>query len=300
MENKIYKLSDEQFVELLKKSSTISEVLFKLGYTVKGNSWGYSQVKRRMDDLNLDYSIFKGKSAVTKITKLNNVRKEDILKENCKHQRTVLRRYVIKNNLITYKCAICGCTEWQGKTLSLELDHINGINNDNRLENLRFLCPNCHSQTSTYGSRNQQVNSSEYDIPDDLRKMVEEKYDEVKSVKKVSSILGIRRCVVTKIVNESGQKHSNQKYIIRYDKDWNELARYGSLVEAAKALIEANEVKTKRVKTCTRTIMYNKDNFWLNSHWKILDGSGIINNPLLESSLIDSENNVDEAQAKAA
>ena len=300
MENKIYKLSDEQFVELLKKSSTISEVLFKLGYTVKGNSWGYSQVKRRMDDLNLDYSIFKGKSAVIKITKLNNVRKEDILKENCKHQRTVLRRYVIKNNLIPYKCAICGCTEWQGKTLSLELDHINGINNDNRLENLRFLCPNCHSQTSTYGSRNQQVNSSEYNIPDDLRKMVEEKYDEVKSVKKVSSILGIRRCVVTKIVNESGQKHSNQKYIIRYDKDWNELARYGSLVEAAKALIEANEVKTKRVKTCTRTIMYNKDNFWLNSHWKILDGSGIINNPLLESSLIDSENNVDEAQAKAA
>lgn len=300
MENKIYKLSDEQFVELLKKSSTISEVLFKLGYAVKGNSWGYSQVKRRMDDLNLDYSIFKGKSAVIKTNKLNNVKKEDILKENCKHQRTVLRRYVIKNNLIPYKCAICGCTEWQGKTLSLELDHINGVNNDNRLENLRFLCPNCHSQTSTYGSRNQQLNSSEYDIPDDLRKMVEEKYDEVKSVKMVSSILGIRRCVVTKIVNESGQKHSNQKYIIRYDKDWNELVRYGSLVEAAKALIEANEVKTKRVKTCTRTIMYNKDNFWLNSHWKILDGSGIINNPLLEPSLIDSEDNVDEAQAKAA
>lgn len=300
MENKIYKLSDEQFVELLKKSSTISEVLFKLGYTVKGNSWGYSQVKRRMDDLNLDYSIFKGKSAVIKTNKLNNVKKEDILKENCKHQRTVLRRYIIKNNLIPYKCAICGCTEWQGKTLSLELDHINGVNNDNRLENLRFLCPNCHSQTSTYGSRNQQINSSEYNIPDDLRKMVEEKYDEVKSVKKVSSILGIRRCVVTKIVNESDQKHSNQKYIIRYDKDWNELARYGSLVEAAKALIEANEVKTKRVKTCTRTIMYNKDNFWLNSHWKILDGSGIINNPLLEPSLIDSEDNVDEAQAKAA
>ncbi len=300
MENKIYKLSDEQFVELLKKSSTISEVLFKLGYTVKGNSWGYSQVKRRMDDLNLDYSIFKGKSAVIKTNKLNNVKKEDILKENCKHQRIVLRRYIIKNNLIPYKCAICGCTEWQGKTLSLELDHINGINNDNRLENLRFLCPNCHSQTSTYGSRNQQLNSSEYDISDDLRKMVEEKYNEVKSVKKVSSILGIRRCVVTKIVNESGQKHSNQKYIIRYDKDWNEIARYGSLVEAAKALIEANEVKTKRVKTCTRTIMYNKDNFWLNSHWKILDGSGIINNPLLEPSLIDSEDTVDEAQAKAA
>ena len=299
MENKIYKLSDEQFVELLKKSSTISEVLFKLGYTTKGNSWGYSQIKRRMTDLNLDYSIFKGKSYLAN-KKSDKISEQDILRENCKHQRTILRRYIIKNNLIPYKCAICGCTEWQGKTLSLELDHINGINNDNRLENLRFLCPNCHSQTSTYGSRNQQLNESKYDISDELRTMVENKYKEVKNIKQVSSILGIRRCVVTKIVNESGQKHSNQKYVIRYDKDWNELKRYGSLVETAKDLIESGEVKTKRIKTCTRTIMYNKDNFWLNSHWKILDGSGIINNPLLESSLIDSEDTVDEAQAKAA
>ena len=299
MENKIYKLSDEQFVELLKKSSTISEVLFKLGYTTKGNSWGYSQIKRRMTDLNLDYSIFKGKSYLAN-KKHDKISEQDILRENCKHQRTVLRRYVIKNDLIPYKCAICGCTEWQGKTLSLELDHINGINNDNRLENLRFLCPNCHSQTSTYGSRNQQLNESKYDISDELRTMVENKYKEVKNIKQVSSILGIRRCVVTKIVNESGQKRSNQKYVIRYDKDWNELKRYGSLVETAKDLIESGEVKTKRIKTCTRTIMYNKDNFWLNSYWKILDDSGIINNPLLEPSLIDSENTVDEAQAKAA
>lgn len=299
MENKIYKLSDEQFVELLKKSSTISEVLFKLGYTTKGNSWGYSQIKRRMTDLNLDYSIFKGKSYLAN-KKPDKISEQDILRENCKHQRTVLRRYVIKNNLIPYKCAICGCTEWQGKTLSLELDHINGINNDNRLENLRFLCPNCHSQTSTYGSRNQQLNESKYDISDELRTMVENKYKEVKNIKQVSSILGIRRCVVTKIINESGQKRSNQKYVIRYDKDWNELKRYGSLVETAKDLIESGEVKTKRIKTCTRTIMYNKDNFWLNSYWKILDDSGIINNPLLEPSLIDSENTVDEAQAKAA
>lgn len=299
MENKIYKLSDEQFVELLKKSSTISEVLFKLGYTTKGNSWGYSQIKRRMTDLNLDYSIFKGKSYLAN-KKPDKISEQDILRENCKHQRTVLRRYIIKNNLIPYKCAICGCTEWQGKTLSLELDHINGINNDNRLENLRFLCPNCHSQTSTYGSRNQQLNESKYDISDELRTMVENKYKEVKNIKQVSSILGIRRCVVTKIINESGQKRSNQKYVIRYDKDWNELKRYGSLVETAKDLIEFGEVKTKRIKTCTRTIMYNKDNFWLNSYWKILDDSGIINNPLLEPSLIDSENTVDEAQAKAA
>ena len=300
MENKIYKLSDEQFVELLKNSSTISEVLFKLGYSVKGNSWGFAKVKQRMSDLNLDGSIFKGKSPITKYSTLHKVNASDILKPNCKHARSVLRRYVIKNNLIPYRCAICGCVEWQGRTLSLELDHINGINNDNRIENLRFLCPNCHSQTTTYGSRNQQRNDSEYEITDDLINLVEAEYQKRRNIKQVSSALGVRRHVVNRIVSESGLKKSNQKYVIRYDENWNEIARYGSLIETAKQLILNNEVKTKRIKTCTRTIMYNKDNFWLNSHWKILDGNGIINNPLLESSLIDSENNVDEAQAKAA
>lgn len=300
MTNKIYELTDEQFVTLIKNSTNISEVLFKLGYSIKGNSWGFSKVRQRMDELHLTARDFKGKSALGRTESRKEVCPEKLLKQNCKHNRTVLRRYILKNNLIPYKCAICGCVEWQGKTLSLELDHINGINNDNRLENLRFLCPNCHSQTTTYGSRNQQRNESKYEITEDLRKLVETKYEECKSVKNVSTLLGIRRCVVTQIVNESGQKHSNQKYVIRYDENHKEIKRYGSLVECAKDLIEHNEVKTKKVKTCTRTIMKNKDNFWLNSHWTVLDGCGIINNPQLESSLIDSENSVDEAQAKAA
>lgn len=300
MTNKIYELTDEQFVTLIKNSTNISEVLFKLGYSIKGNSWGFSKIRQRMDELHLTARDFKGKSALGRTESRKEVCPEKLLKQNCKHNRVVLRRYILKNNLIPYKCAICGCVEWQGKTLSLELDHINGINNDNRLENLRFLCPNCHSQTTTYGSRNQQRNESKYEITEDLRKLVEMKYEECKSVKSVSALLGIRRCVVTQIVNESGQKHSNQKYVIRYDENHKEIKRYGSLVECAKDLIEHNEVKTKKVKTCTRTIMKNKDNFWLNSHWTVLDGCGIINNPQLESSLIDSENSVDEAQAKAA
>lgn len=301
MTNKIYELTDEQFADTIKNSTNISEVLFKLGYSVAGNSWGFAQVRKRMADLNLDQSMFKGKSAMAAKLQSMKLSAKDLLKPNCKHNRNITRRYIISNELLPYKCAICGLSEWNGKTLSLELDHINGINNDNRLENLRFLCPNCHSQTTTYGSRNQQRNESKYEITDELRELVEKTYNEYNNIKTTSSKLGIRRCVVTKIVNESGQKHSNQRYVIRYDKDRNEIKRYGSLVEAAKDLIANNEVKTKRVKTCTRTITYNKDNFWLNSYWTVLDGSGIINNPLLESSLIDSEDHkVDEAQAKAA
>lgn len=52
-----------------------------------------------------------------------------------------------------YACEWCGLDEWRGLRLVLHVDHAHGINNDNRLPNLRFLCPNCHSQTPTYSNR---------------------------------------------------------------------------------------------------------------------------------------------------
>lgn len=289
-------------MDLIKNSSNISEVLFKLGYTTTGNSWGFSKIRQRMVDLNLDPSDFKGKSALSKTTQSKMLTAEVLLKENCKHNRNCLRRFIIKNNVLPYKCAICGISKWNNKTLSLEIDHINGINNDNRLENLRFLCPNCHSQTTTYGSRNQQRNESKYEISEDLRQLVESTYEKEKSVKRVSAVLGIRRTVVNQIVNESGQKHSNQRYVIQYNENKEEVARYGSLAEAARYLIDKSLVKTTNIKTAKRSLCYNanKNNLLANSYWVILDGCGIKNNPQLESSLIDSEDIVDEAQAKAA
>jgi 5-methylcytosine-specific restriction endonuclease McrA len=68
--------------------------------------------------------------------------------------RASVRKRIIQENLIPYKCDECKISEWNGQKLSLHLDHINGINGDNRIENLRFLCPNCHSLTSTYAGRN--------------------------------------------------------------------------------------------------------------------------------------------------
>jgi 5-methylcytosine-specific restriction endonuclease McrA len=68
--------------------------------------------------------------------------------------RASVRRTILKENLLEYKCKICNIYEWNNNTLSLHLDHINGINSDHRLENLRWLCPNCHSQTGTYTGKN--------------------------------------------------------------------------------------------------------------------------------------------------
>ncbi len=74
---------------------------------------------------------------------------------NAKIARHVVREYIIKYNLIPYKCELCGNEGvWNGQKIALELDHKNGKNNDHRLENLRWLCPNCHATTDTYRGRN--------------------------------------------------------------------------------------------------------------------------------------------------
>ena len=65
-----------------------------------------------------------------------------------------IKKFIITLDIFPYKCDICGIKEWHGKKIILELDHINGRRNDNRKENLRFLCPNCHSQTKTFRGRN--------------------------------------------------------------------------------------------------------------------------------------------------
>ena len=79
---------------------------------------------------------------------------EDYFKENSITTRYRIKELIKKHKLLTIKCHNCGCGEiWNNKHLSLQLEHINGIYNDNRLENLTLLCPNCHSQTATYAGK---------------------------------------------------------------------------------------------------------------------------------------------------
>lgn len=80
---------------------------------------------------------------------------EEVFCENSTYARHSIKARIRSRNLIEYKCACCGIgPEWQGKPMPLILDHINGINNDNRLTNLRFVCSNCDSQLPTYKSKN--------------------------------------------------------------------------------------------------------------------------------------------------
>lgn len=80
---------------------------------------------------------------------------ENILVENSTYGRTHLKKRLISEGIIEYRCSCCGLgPEWNGKPMPLILDHINGINNDNRIENLRFVCSNCDTQLETYKSKN--------------------------------------------------------------------------------------------------------------------------------------------------
>lgn len=271
MENKIYSSSDEEFIELIKTSTCIKEVLFKLGYTTNGNSWGYSRVKDRMNILHLTSRDFKGRQPFLDTNEDRKIDKEKLFSINSKHNRNVVRKTIIRENLLEYKCKICGISEWNGKKLSLELDHINGVNNDNRLENLRFLCPNCHSQTSTYGSKNKDISIISYNIDEELKEKVKQSYERLRNIKKVVKDLDIKPKIVKEIINELGLNRPNLKFVIRYDKNYNEIARYGSIAEACNAIMNNNELKTKRMHTCRTSFLRNKDKFWLNSYWKLLD-----------------------------
>jgi 5-methylcytosine-specific restriction endonuclease McrA len=80
---------------------------------------------------------------------------ESIFKVGSTYSRHHLKRKLIKENWIPYECAVCqNPGEWQGSKLVLQLDHVNGVSSDNRIQNLRFICPNCHSQTDTYAGKN--------------------------------------------------------------------------------------------------------------------------------------------------
>ena len=65
-----------------------------------------------------------------------------------------MRVRLIKEGIKSEMCELCGITEWNGKPVSFELDHIDGNRTNHKLENLRIICPNCHSQTHTYRARN--------------------------------------------------------------------------------------------------------------------------------------------------
>ena len=152
--------TEKQLVEAVRTSFSLRQVLSKLRLVEAGGN--YEQVKRYINELNLDSKHFKGKAwnkGMQGIGKPIYSLKE-ILTKNSTYQSYMLKNRLFEAGLKKQNCELC---RWAQQALDgrvpLELDHINGDRHDNRLENLRVLCPNCHSLQDTHRGRNRSKNT---------------------------------------------------------------------------------------------------------------------------------------------
>lgn len=95
--------------------------------------------------------------------------KDEIFTSGSTFRSTYVKKALYYYDLASKECSHCGISEWNGKPIVLELDHIDGDNRNNVLENLRVLCPNCHSQTPTFRGKNKSRSSDSYVSDDELQ-----------------------------------------------------------------------------------------------------------------------------------
>jgi DNA-directed RNA polymerase subunit RPC12/RpoP len=136
-------------------SHSITETIQNLGLKVAGGNAG--TVKKYIEKYKIDtthfYKLGEMGGMIKSLQKINSYTEEDVFILGWKGSSTPVRR--LAKLILEYKCQRCASNGiWNNEPLCLQLDHINGVGTDCRKENLRWLCPNCHSQTPTFGSKN--------------------------------------------------------------------------------------------------------------------------------------------------
>lgn len=146
----IDKYSDEEFQQIVLNCSSFTELAKKLGYTANSGDLT-NTIKQRIQKLNISTQHFKRKSPVKRTV-------QNVFVENSTAAQKTLRSWYFNGQYTDYICSICGQKPfWNGKELTLILDHINGSNHDNRIENLRWVCPNCNQQLDTTNGKNRKI-----------------------------------------------------------------------------------------------------------------------------------------------
>lgn len=144
---------EDKVKESVLNSCSLSQTLIKLGLVPRGAN--FRTLKKYIDKYSVDVSHFAPHRSTRKMPERFLLK--NILKENISYSSSRLRERLIKEKLKSNNCEMCGQTEnWKGKKISLILDHINGKHEDNRLENLRILCPNCNATLDTHCSKNKR------------------------------------------------------------------------------------------------------------------------------------------------
>jgi len=144
--------TEQELRNSIKNNFSWRQVLRELGF-VNDAGGNYNTLKKRARFFGIDFSHFKGKG--WNLDGKSHNRIDDIFINGKIRSGGILKKRIIKNNLIEYKCEKCKNNDvWMEEKIVLELDHIDGDKKNNTIENLRFLCPNCHSQTHNFRGRN--------------------------------------------------------------------------------------------------------------------------------------------------
>lgn len=150
--------TDGQLIAAAKTSQSYRAVLLKLGLVPAGGN--YEQIKRRIKELAISTEHFMGKGWNTGLQFVPKPAQplEKLLIQDSTAQSFVLKKRLFAEGLKSPYCELCGWAETSSDgRVPVELDHINGNHHDNRIENLRILCPNCHSLQPTHRGRNKKV-----------------------------------------------------------------------------------------------------------------------------------------------
>lgn len=138
----------EQMTEAIQTSTSIRQVLLKLGLSGQGGT--YKVVHKFIAKYDIDISHFKGQGW-NKGENFGPKRPiEDYLSNKYSITSHKLRKRLLKEGYFESRCYKCMLSEWNGQPIPLELEHLDGNHNNNSLSNLTILCPNCHAQTPTY------------------------------------------------------------------------------------------------------------------------------------------------------
>ena len=146
-------VNDDFFADIISSSVSARQVIERVGWKMGGGS--YTMLYDRVQRLGLDTSHFVGQAYLKGKTHDFNTKPIDTYLVDGRETRShSLKMRLIKDGLKQHRCEECNNTEWNGQPIPIALDHVNGDKLDNRLENLRILCPNCHAQTPTFAGKN--------------------------------------------------------------------------------------------------------------------------------------------------